>query len=381
MTDFPLSGHVAPGFEPVRDAFIENFETREELGAGFAAWIGDDLVIELHGGWADRDQTREWDGRTLVPVYSTTKPVAALVVAALIERTEGAVTYETPVAEIWPEFAAAGKEAVTIGQALSHQAGLPGFAEPIDPALWLDPPALAARLAAEKPMWPPGRAQGYHPLSWGYLAGEIAHRLAGVSLGQALSDLITGTRQGEADAIDFHIGLPAREHERVAELKRPRAMPELGELNAYKRAAFLTKWAAPDRGGAVWREIEIPSANGHGTAAATARLFGLYAHRGRLPGIELLSPDGFAALTRSRTCGPDLVLPFEIDFAAGVMRNTQRVYGPNPGSFGHSGWGGSMALGDPDRGLSAAYVMNRQSNILQGDPRGRALIETLYGCL
>ena len=167
----------------------------------------------------------------------------------------------------------------------------------------------------------------------------------------------------------------------LRELQRPRAFPELGELHAYKKAAFLTKWAAPDRGGAIWREIEIPSANGHGTAAATARLYGLYAHGGRLPGIDLLSPDGFEALTRSRTSGSDLVLPFDIDFAAGVMRNTQLVYGPNPASFGHSGWGGSMAFGDPGQGLSAAYVMNRQSNILQGDPRGRALIDALYACL
>lgn len=380
MSDFPLSGHVATGFEPVREAFIENFQTRDELGAGFAAWMGDELIIDLRGGWADRAQSRDWANDTLVPVYSTTKPISALIVAALIEAADG-VTYETPVAEIWPEFATAGKDQVTIGEALSHQAGLPGFPDPIDPALWLDPPALSARLAEETPMWPPGTAQGYHPLTWGYLASEIARRLSGQSLGQSLSDLVTGTRAHRADAIDFHIGLPASEHDRTAELQRPRAFPELGELNDYKKAAFLTKWAAPDRGGAIWREIEIPSANGHGTAAATARLYGFYAHGGRLPSIDLLSRDGFDALTRSRTSGPDLVLPFDIDFAAGVMRNTQLVYGPNPASFGHSGWGGSMAFGDPAIGLSAAYVMNRQSNILQGDPRGRALIDALYACL
>ena len=380
MSDVPISGYVARGFEPVRDAFIENFQSRDELGAGFAAWMGDELIVDLRGGWADRAKSRDWAANTLVPVYSTTKPISALIMAALIEANDGA-TYETPVAEIWPEFAAAGKGQVTIGEVLSHQAGLPGFVEPIDPALWLDPPALSARLAEETPMWPPGTAHGYHPLTWGYMAGEIALRLSGQSLGQSLSDLVTGTRSGRQDAIDFHIGLPAGAHARAAEMQRPRAFPELGELNEYKKVAFLTKWAAPDRGGAIWREIEIPSANGHGTAAATARIYGLYAHGGRLPGIDLLSPESFEALTRSRTSGPDLVLPFDIDFAAGVMRNTQLVYGPNPASFGHSGWGGSMAFGDPDRGLSAAYVMNRQSNILQGDPRGQALINTLYACL
>lgn len=381
MTDFPLSGHVAHEFEPVREAFIENFEAGDELGAGFAVWIGDERVVDLQGGWSDRKHTREWTAETLVPVYSTTKPIAALVIAALLDGCSDGVTYDTPVSEIWPDFAAHGKDRVTIAEALSHQAGLPGFAGEIDPALWLDPPAMAARIAAEPPMWPPGEGQGYHPLTWGYIAGEIARRLSGETLGETLSRRFTHTRAAGSDAIDFHIGLPASEAGRVAELQRPRAMPDLGTLNDYKRAAFLTPWAAPDRGGSAWREIEIPSANGHGTAAATARLYGVYAGKGRLGGDALLSTDIFAALTRSRTSGPDLVLPYEIDFAAGVMRNTQRVYGPNPASFGHSGWGGSLAFADPDREISAAYIMNRQSNILQGDPRALKLVAALYGCL
>lgn len=356
----------------MRDAFAENFEAGEELGAGFAAWLGDELVVDLQGGWADRKATRAWDSETLVPVFSTTKPISALVIALILSRAGGDVDYETRVSEIWPEFAAEGKAGVTIAQMLSHQAGLPGFAEPIDPELWMDPPAMAARLAKQAPMWPPGDGSGYHPLTWGYLAGELAQRLAGRTLGTVLAEDICGPH-----GIDFHIGLKPNEHGRVAELRRPTAMAELGELNAFNRAAFLTKWAAPNRGGAAWKEIEIPSANGHGTAAATARLYGAYAGTLDL-GIE---SDTFAGLTRSRSHGRDRVLPYTIDFAAGVMRNTEHVYGPNPGSFGHSGWGGSLGLGDPARGLSVAYVMNRQSNILQGDPRALRLVGALYGCL
>lgn len=372
MTDFPLSGTVAPGFEPVREAFEANFDSGDELGAGFSAWIGDQLVIDLHGGWADRAKTRAWSEGTLVPVFSTTKPISAAIVALALEEAGPEVTYETPVSAVWPEFGAAGKADVTIAQMLSHQAGLPGFPEPIDPELWMDPPALAAALAGMAPMWLPGEGSGYHPLTWGYLAGELVQRIAGKSLGTLLRERVTRPHE-----IDFWIGLPDSEHGRVAELKRPGAMAELGELNPFNRTAFLTKWAAPSRGGADWKRIEIPSANGHGTASATARLYGIYAGT-----LDIgLSAETHGALTRSRTLGRDRVLPYEIDFAAGVMRNTQLVYGPNPGSFGHSGWGGSLALGDPDRGLSAAYVMNRQSNILQGDPRACALISALYGCL
>ncbi|MCI4645574.1 MAG: beta-lactamase family protein [Hyphomonadaceae bacterium] len=374
MSETPISGYVAPGLEAVRDAFAANFEAGEELGAGFAAWIGDQLIVDLQGGWADKGKSQIWDTETLVPVFSTTKPISALVIARLIEQAGPDITYETPVTALWPEFAAHGKGALTIAEVLSHQGGLPGFAEEIDPELWLDPPALAARLAETPPLWPPGDGSGYHPLTWGYLAGEIARRLdtQGRSLGTVLRQEITGPNE-----IDFWIGLPPSEHARVAEMKRPTALPELGELNEFKRAAFMTKWSSPKRGGAIWKEIEIPSANGHGTAAATARLYSVYA--GTLD-IGLSETTG-TALTSSRSHRQDRVLPFVIDFAAGVMRNSETVYGPNRASFGHSGWGGSLGFGDPDRGLSAAYVMNRQSNILQGDPRPLRLISALYDSL
>lgn len=368
-----LNGFVAPGFEPVLDAFEANFDAGNELGAGFSAYLDGDLIVDLVGGYANRDKTAAWTADTIVPVYSTTKPIAALVLASLIDALPAG--YETPVSDIWPEFAAEGKAAITLAEMVSHQAGLPGFVEPIDPALWLDPPACAAALAKLAPIWTPGSAHGYHPLSWGYLIGEVVHRLAGDSLGSVLATTFTS-----ATEIDFRIGTPASEHNRIAEIMRPRALPDLGEMNAATRAAFATKWSAPDRGGAVWREIEIPSANGIGSARAVAALYGIYAHGGYLGGDQLISEAAFEALTQSRVKGQDLVLPYITEFAAGVMRNNLGLYGPNPNTLCHSGWGGSLAFGDPDRKLSGAYVMNRQSNSLQADPRATHLIHALYGC-
>lgn len=374
MTDYPISGFVAPGFEPVREAFEANFNEDKELGAGFAAYLDNELVVDLRGGWADRKRERPWGTETIVPVYSTTKPIAALVLARIIDRLPAG--YETPVADIWPEFGVNGKAAISIGEMVSHQGGLPGFVDPIDPALWLDPPACAEALARLSPMWAPGTAHGYHPLSWGYLIGEVVRRIDGRSLGTILREEITGPA-----GVDFQIGTPARDHERVAEIMRPRALPDLGEINEATKAAFLTKWAAPDRGGAIWREIEIPSANGIGTAKAAAELYGVYAHGGALNEQRVIPEASFRALIESRVKGQDLVLPFITEFAAGVMRNNLGIYGPNPNTLCHSGWGGSLALGDPDRQLSAAYVMNRQSNSLQGDPRATRLVQALYGCL
>jgi len=373
MSSIPVEGFVAPGFEPVRAAFAANFEEGLEVGAGFAAVIDGEPVADLVGGWADRALTRAWEADSLVPVFSATKPIAALVVARL--AGQGLIDYEAPLARYWPEWGA-GKEAVTVAQALSHQAGVPGFPDPIDPALWLDPPALASALAGLAPMWEPGTASGYHPLTWGYIAGELVRRVSGRSLGQVLREDIC-----EPLTIDFQIGLPDAEHGRVAEMVRPRDLPELGEITAPRRAAFLTRWAAPDRGGAAWRRTEIPSANGHGTALGVALLYQAYANNGWIEDVEVIHPDAFAALTRVRVEGDDLVLPLFLSFAAGVMKDSRLVYGPNAQSFGHSGWGGSMGLADPDRRLSAAYIMNRQSNKLQGDARARRLIEALYACL
>lgn len=374
MADFNCSGHVATGFEPVKAAFEANFEAGHELGAGVCVRIDGNTVVDLLGGWRDRQKTQPWDADTLVPVYSTTKPIAALVLAAVIDRLPAG--YETPVAEIWPAFAAHGKDRITIAELAAHQAGLPGFPDAIDPALWLDAGACAEALAALPPLWPPGTAHGYHPLSWGYLIGAVVKLIDGRSLGTCLREMFTGPSH-----IDFRIGTPAAEHGRIAEMMRPRALPDLGEINAATRAAFLTPWASADRNAKRWREIEIPSANGHGTAAAVAHLFDTYASAGVLDGRQVVPPAIFSALTETRALGQDLVLPYVTEFACGVMRNNLGLYGPNPDTLCHSGWGGSMALADPERGLSMAYVMNRQSNSLQGDPRARALIDSVYQCL
>jgi CubicO group peptidase (beta-lactamase class C family) len=374
MSDAPISGFVAPGFEAVQDAFANNFARGEEQGAGFAVLKDGEVIIDLLGGWADRAGTSAWTTGTLVPVYSTTKGITALVLAMAVETLPAG--YDTPVAEVWPEFGAAGKGAITIGEVASHQAGLPGFAEEIDPALWLDPPACAAALAALPPMWPPGTAHGYHPLSWGYLIGEIVRRLTGRTLGTLLREDITGPL-----GIDFHIGLPAKEHARVADILRPRSPAALGEITPPRRAAFLTRWSAPDRGGAVWREIEIPSANGHGTASAIATLYNAYASTGLIGARRLMRPGTFKALISARVDGPDLVLPMATRFGAGIMHNSYKTFGPFEDGLGHCGWGGSLAIASPSRRLTCAYVMNRQSNILVGDPRAVRLVEAVAGCL
>ncbi|MEN9874325.1 MAG: hypothetical protein RL186_1222, partial [Pseudomonadota bacterium] len=326
-----MSNFVAAGFEPVLEAFEANFAEGLELGAGFCAMRDGVVLVDLHAGYADRAKTKPWNADTLVPVYSTTKPIAAIIIARL--QDQGLLDLDEPITRLWPEFSAHGKD-VTIAQAMSHQAGVPGFKDPIDPALWLDPPALAKALAALEPLWPPTTANGYHPLTYGYIVGELAARAAGETLGTHLRNHICAPL-----GIDFWIGLPDSQHERVGEMSRPKGLPTLGEITPERRVAFLTPWAAPNRGGAKWRRAEIPSANGHGTARAVATLYGVFANGGRIGDQTIISAPTLGALTKARIKGQDLVLPFELEWAAGIMRNSNLTFGPNPHALCHSGWG------------------------------------------
>jgi CubicO group peptidase (beta-lactamase class C family) len=371
-----IIGLCPPRFAAVREVFDGHFTEKLELGARFALAVNGEIAIDLMGGWADRAERRAFGPGTLTPLFSTTKAVAALMIARLVGQ--GRLTYETPVAEIWPDFAAAGKGALTAGQILSHQGGLCGLEAPWTPAQWFDWDETCARLAAMSPLWAPGSASGYHPVTFGYLVGEIFRRVDGRTLGRALRDDIAGPR-----GLDLWIGLPDAEHARCAEMRRPPAMPDLGDITPPKRLAFLSSWSSP--GGVpadVYRRAEIPSANGHGTAPALARLMAILACDGVLDRQSFLPPGLAAEASGERISGQDLVLPYDISWGAGFIRNQGlSLYGPGAQAFGHSGWGGSCAFADPERGISGAYVMNRQSAELISDRRSRALIEAVYDAL
>ncbi len=371
-----IHGVCPPRFEAVRAAFTANFEEGRELGARFALAVDGEIVVDLMGGFADRAMTRPFGPDTLTPVFSTTKAIASLMIARLVGQ--GRLAWRARVSDVWPAFGAAGKAALTVEQVLSHQAGLCGLEGPMTPADWFDWDGVCGRLAAMAPLWPPGSASGYHPVTFGYLAGEIFRRVDGRTLGTALREDIAAPF-----GLDLWIGLPDREHGRCAQVRRPPAMPALGEMTQARRQAFFTRWATP--GGvdeATARRFEIPSANGHATAPALARLMAILACDGELDGRSGLAPGLAAEAARERVAGRDLVLPYDISWGAGFIRNAGLwIYGPGRETFGHSGWGGSCAFADPERGVSGAYVMNRQSAELIADSRARRLIEAAYAAL
>ena len=376
MTGETVHGLCPPRFHGVREAFEASFAAGEELGARFCLAIEGEIVLDLIGGTADRAGTIPFAADTLTPVYSTTKAMASLLIARLVDQ--GKLSYGQRVAEVWPEYGQAGKGEITVEIVMSHQDGLAGFPEPMEPSLWFDWDAICAKLAAMAPLWPPGSASGYHPVTFGYLAGEIFRRVDGRTMGKALREDIA-----EPFGLDLWIGLPDCEFGRVAQMRPPSALVNFGVINPALTAAFLTKWSSPGgRSQVEWRKMELPSANGHATAEALARMMAILACDGAIDGVQVLSPGMAARASAERIRGQDLVLPYQISWGAGFMRNEPNFFcGPTADAFGHSGWGGSCAFADPERRISASYVMNRQSAELIGDHRPRRLIDAAYAVL
>ncbi|ASD26862.1 serine hydrolase domain-containing protein [Brevundimonas diminuta] len=381
MTSLPdLHGVCPPRFNAVKDAFAANFtdapEGLNELAARFSVTIDGEVAVDLWAGSTDLAGTKPFAEDTLVPVFSTGKAVMALMIARCVDK--GLLSYEDRVADHWPAFGAAGKDQLTVGQLMSHQSGLPGFSDGVEPAIWFDRQAVLDKLAAQTPLWAPGTASGYHPITIGYLAGELFRIVDGRTMGAALREDFA-----QPFNLDLWIGLPESEHGRVAQLRKPAAAPDLGAIDAIKKAAFLDRGSAPGgRGSTEWRMAEIPSANLHGTAKDLARMMSIVATGGVLDHLPVLSEETLTQATRERIHGLDRVLPFDMSWAAGFTRNQGlNIFGPNPKAVGHCGWGGSMVFADQAAGVSAAYVMTRQSPHLLGDPRALRLVEALYTAL
>jgi CubicO group peptidase (beta-lactamase class C family) len=376
MTEPEIHGLCPPQFEAVRETFLENFAARDEVGARFSIAIEGEVLVDIWAGHRDRARKLPFGKDTLAPVFSVTKAMTALMMARLVDQ--GRLDYGQTVASVWPEFAQAGKGAITVEQALSHQHGLSGLVEAMEPTEWLDWDGICARLAAMTPLWKPGTASGYSPVTYGYIAGEIFRRVDGRAIADALAEDVAGPLD-----LDLSIGASEADDHRIADMFKPRELPRFGPLNEAVKAAFLTKWASPaGRNPEEWRRAQIPSTNGHATAPALARLAAILANDGVLDGTAVLSPGMAARAMAERIRGRDLVLPYEISWGAGLMRNVPNMfYGPGPETAGHSGWGGSCLFADPETRVSGGFVTNRQSHWLIGDPRAVELIRAAYAAL
>jgi len=370
-----IHGFAKPGFEPVQRAFEKNFAEGLEQGASMAVTKDGELVVDLWGGSAD-PTGRPWEQDTIVNVYSTTKTMAAICVLMLADR--GEVDLSAPVANYWPEFANNGKENVTVSHVMSHTAGISAFdpgLESVD--LLYDWDACVERLAHQAPLWEPGTKSGYHAITQGYLQGEIVRRVTGRSIGSFFREEVA-----EPLGADFHIGLPASEDDRVADL-----VPPAGGLAAREGGpardsiAAQTFRSAPITGEEPrtreWRGAEIPAAGGTGNARSVGRVHSALACGGEVDGVRLMSEAGVERILEEQIRGKDLVMGAPLVLGQGFGLNDPAApISPNPRAFFWGGWGGSLAITDLDLRATVSYTMNRMAADLLGDPRGGRIAMT-----
>jgi CubicO group peptidase (beta-lactamase class C family) len=372
-------GFVAPGFEPIVEVFEANFRDSAEVrdvGAAFCVFRHGELVVNLWGG-RRAPGGADWTEDTLVNVFSTTKGLTATALAMLVDR--GSLDYAAPVSRYWPEFAQAGKEAVTVALLLSHQAGLVGFDEPTTIEDLYDWDLICGRLARQTPRWTPGERNGYHAITFGYLAGELVRRITGVSVGRFAQEQI-------ADPLgaDFYIRLPASEDRRVAPIIDAPAPEVAFDLNLLSPdvLAMATNPVIPlpTANTTAWRRAEIPAAGGHASAKGVASLYAVLANQGRTGGQTLLRPATIDRMREEQTGRPDVCLGVAPGWGMGVMLNRLGSYGPSPRAFGHPGRGGSFGCADPETGLAMGYVMNQLGAGALADTRGLPLVRGVYAC-
>lgn len=370
-----MHGSVEPGLEPVQDAFAENFERHGESGAACCVYLGGRKVVDIWGG--------TYTPNTLQMVMSSTKGVVA--VAAHILAQEGTLDFDAPVVEYWPEFGAEGKERMPVRWLFSHRAGLPAVDRPlsVDDVLGWD--GVVAALAAQRPLWEPNTAHGYHVGTYGWLAGEVIRRVAGRSVGHVVAERIARPL-----GLELWIGLPEAEESDVAPMI-PAPPPPAGQAPDVFAARLLDPtsllhkaFVNPPLPGSIYNErvfhaAEVPAANGITNARSLARMYA--ACIGEVDGVRLFHPETLEKAIAEQSAGDDLVLGYETRYATGFQLSFPFRPMAGDGSFGHYGMGGSVGFAHPERGLAFAYVMNQMLPSGGVDPRTKRLVEALVACL
>jgi CubicO group peptidase (beta-lactamase class C family) len=375
-----IAGTCDARFAAVREALRENIAQRGELGAAVAVIVEGRPVVELWCGWADGDRARAWRQDTLVNVFSVGKALAGLCVLMLVSR--GLLDLDEPVSRRWPEFAAAGKESITVREVLSHQAGLAAIGQDLPEGSLYDWDRMTSALADQQPWWTPGAGHGYHVHTFGFLAGELVRRVTGERIGSFLRREIAGPLDAE-----LSFGLARRDRARRAEymFDFTRAAGASGDRGAagdmrLRERAYLNPPGATGIGTVntpAWQDAELPSANLHAGARGIARVYSAL-----ISGApSIVDREVLRDATAEAAVGEDLVLGRPSRFGLGFqLTQPERPLGPNPRSFGHFGAGGSLGFADPEAQVAFAYVMNRGGPQWR-DPRNQALVDAVYEAL
>ena len=388
----PVQGECDPAFAAVRDAFVENFEQRGEVGASVSITLDGRRVVDLWGG-RKAVGGEPWEKDTISVVFSCTKGASAL--CAHIAADRGQLDLDAPVSRVWPEFAQNGKEGALASMMLDHSVGVPHVRAPLKAGALYDYMHMVGVLEAEEAFWKPGTRNGYHGVTSAWTVGEMVRRSTGRRMGVFLRDEVCGPL-----GIDFWMGLPESEEPRVAAMipyppdDRARSTRIARQMQADPTgpsALFMTNMGKFNPNSRDARAAEIGSATGVSNGCGLADLYAPLANGGALNGVRLVSEDTLARMGRvSVATHEDATLMIPTRFSLGFMKSMDNRRLENAeacsvvlseAAFGHVGAGGSIGFADPECRMSFGYSMNRMGLGILLNDRGQTLVDAAYRAL
>jgi CubicO group peptidase (beta-lactamase class C family) len=383
LSDYPIEGHCDKKFFPVRDAFIQNYHDGKELGSAFTLMVGDEVVVDLWGGFSKVDRSAIWEKNTLVSVSSSSKTIINLCGYLAVDR--GLIDLDKPIATYWPEFAAEGKDKILVRNIFSHTTGFshidgkPGW-DVFDN--WSE---MTKRIAAQKPWWEPGSQSGYQPFIYGHLIGELIRRTTGRTLGQFFKEEIQGPLE-----IDFSFGHESLNPKRISQIDRSDANTHDIEADSDKESigylsigytfvedgnfAYLLS-----KGGITG--IDIPASNGVTNARALAKACSVLAQGGIFEGKRYIRETIVAQAYEEHSYTDDLVIEAPVRLGLGFGINSKEISLPWPNAFHWGGYGGSSTIMVPELRAAFAFTPNKFSGERGTiDDRGGALLNAIAEC-
>ena len=388
-----VQGYCDEKFAAVAETFLENFSQRQEVGASVCLRLGDQVVVDLWGGYADPERQTDWQQDTVSVVFSCTKAATALCAHLLIDR--GELQLHAPVSDYWPEFAQAGKESATVAMMLNHSAAVPAFREPIKEGGYYDWSYMIERIEQEPAFWPPGTRNGYHMLSFGWTVGELVRRVSGKSLGQFFAEEVA-----KPLGLDFWIGLPDSVKPDIAPIiAAPQGAESMesefvqaliGDPTSISHLALFNSGAHSANNPAAHR-AEIGGAGGLSNARSISKMFEPLANQGVVAGKRFIGEETLARMGDvSMATQMDATLLRPTRFSLGFMKSMDNR-NCKPGNresfivgdraFGHVGAGGSAGFADPDAQLAFGYSMNQMGPGVLLNERGQSLVDATYRSL
>ncbi len=378
-----LDGFVDPNYADIAAVLVRQIPQKGLGGSAVCVYHDSRKVVDVWGGTRD-DEGNAWLADTTAPSFSTTKGVMSTLVHILVDK--GLAAYDDPIAKYWPAFAANGKEAITIRQALCHESGLYRIDELITRAdEILDWEHMKALLAGARPVHEPGAQHGYHALTYGWLIGGLIEAVAARPLQRVLQEELVDPLGLDG----MFIGMPHNELYRRAKLTtRNGVMPPMKQsdgwsdsarewierglarigidFSEFRSAMALNEpfdWNAEDTVQAM-----IPAANGQFTARSLARMYAMIANGGEIDGVRLLSEARVREMSKVQSKRRDRVVFIPMHWRMGYHRAFS-LGASAPSAFGHYGFGGSGGFCDPSRRLSVGFTVNSGVGSPFGDAR------------